>query len=140
MVRILQNKLKRRGSQIWVEPNPALREVRINGLCLNTQGSNGAWNCPNQLDPQTVQLVVLQEVNMTERDVSHFCDKACRKGWAAYHVLGAHSTRAGDDSRVGGVVTLVSICCKSTAWKLNFGEGGHALCTSDGHELLCEAA
>ena len=115
-----------------IEPNPGPREVRINGLCLNTQGSNGAWNCLNQLDPQTVQLVLLQEVNMSERDVSHFCDKACRKGWAAYHVLGAHSTRAGDDSRVGGVVTLVSTNCKSTAWKPNFGEGGHALCAQVG--------
>ena len=115
-----------------VEPNPGPREVRIKGLCLNTQGSNGAWNCLNQLDSQTVQLVLLQEVNMSERDVRHFCDKACRKGWAAYHVLGAHSTRAGDDARVGGVVTLVSTCCKSTAWKANFGEGGHALCTQVG--------
>ena len=79
-----------------------------------------------------VQLVLLQEVNMTERDVSHFCDKACRKGWAAYHVLGAHSTRAGDDSRVGGVATLVSICCESMAWKPNFGGGGHAPCTQVG--------
>lgn len=69
---------------------------------------------------------------MTGRDVSQFCDKACRKGWGAYHVLGAHGTRAGDDSRVGGVVTLVSICCKSMAWKPNFGEGGHALCTQVG--------
>ena len=113
-----------------VEPRP--REIKIKGVCLNTHRSNGAWNCLNQLDPQTVQLVLLQEVNMTKRDVSHFCDKACRKGWAAYHVLGAHSTRAGDDSRVGGVVTLVSTCCKSTAWKPDFGEGGHALCTQVG--------
>ena len=89
-----------------------------------------------------MQLVLLQEVNMTERDVSHFCDKACRKGWAAYIVLGARSTRAGDDSRVGGVVALVSICCKSTAWKPNFGEGGPALCTQVGAVtvMLCEAS
>ena len=56
----VENGWERDLTEEGVEPNPGPGEVKIKGVCLNTQGNNGAWNCLNQLDPQTVQLILLQ--------------------------------------------------------------------------------
>lgn len=51
-------------------------------------------------------------------------------------MLGETSTRQGEDSRVGGVVTLVHNSVRSSSWKAELGPGGHVVCTQLGSTVL----